>query len=75
MSEITKEIIKAEFKKYNLFTIQEFIKSLLPPLHIGNKYKYVSIKTLEGFSLSVWGISLQDLLNKFQRFIKLRIFI
>lgn len=75
VEKITREIIKDEFKKYNLFTVQEFIKLLLPPPYSGCGYKFINIKTLEGYSLAVWGTSLQDLLDKFQRFIKLRIFI
>jgi hypothetical protein len=74
MEQITKQDIKAEFKKHKLYLIQEFIKSL--PLPISKcKYKYVPIKTLDGGSITVWGTSLQDLSDSFRRFTKLRIFV
>lgn len=75
MTEITKEIIEAEFKKHKLFIIQEFISSSMPTPISNKKYKYMWIKTLEGTPVYVWGASLQNIWDKFQRFLKLRIFI
>lgn len=75
MLEVTEEIIKLEFKKYKMFFIQEFIKSLLPIPVSKQGYKYVNVKTLEGYDICVWGISLADLWNQFRRFINLRVFI
>lgn len=74
MMNITEELIKSEFKKYKLFITQEFVRSLPAPIS-KQGYKYINIKTLDGYDLCVWSSSLLDLWNQFQRFINLRVFI
>lgn len=72
--EMNESIIKEEFRQYPLLMVQEFIQSFMPA-PIAGKCKFVQIRTSENISLSVWGKTLEEIWEQFQRFLKLRIFV
>lgn len=72
--EINESIIKDEFHKYQFFIVQEFIQSFMSA-PIAGKCKFVQIRTSENISFSVWGRTLEEIWEQFQRFLKLRIFV
>jgi hypothetical protein len=72
---ITKQILQEEFKRHNLYIIHEFLKLCMPVPDTSRHYKYVSIQTTEGITLTVWGATLQDIWDSFQRFKQIRVFL
>lgn len=72
---ITKTMVRQEFKKQNLSSFQDFINLFMSPPISDNGYIYLSVKTMEGISMQVWGNSLEEVWNNLQRFNGIKIFI
>ena len=71
---IKEQELKDIFRQYNLDLIKEFANIFLPVPVSGN-YSYFKIKTADNFTFYVWGKNTQDILNKFERFLGLQIFL
>lgn len=72
---MTPKVFKSEFAKYELAIIREFIRLCLPSPIVHRKYQYISIKTIEGIPLKVWGNSLEEIWSLFRDFQKMEVFL
>ena len=69
------EHLRQELGKHKLMLIKEFVDIFLIPHPFHPDYRYFKIKTLDGYSYTVWGKSPAEVLEQFQRFLNLRLFL
>jgi hypothetical protein len=75
MPEITIEYLQLELSKYPLSLLRDFVDNFLMPYPTSTKCSTFKIKTSDNFYYHVWGKNPDEVWNKFQRFLDLRLFL
>lgn len=65
--------IQKTFNKYSIKIILEFISSFSPNPNLDN-YIFFKVRSKEGFIQYVWGVSVEEVIERFNDFLKLYIF-
>ena len=69
------EDLKSKFRQYDIVLIGEFIKLFLMPALPNNNDKVFNVRSSDGKTTSVWGPSAEAVLQQFNRFLNLRIYL
>ena len=67
-------VVREAFSGYSYELINEFIDQMLPP-PISGQNKFFNIKSSDKVSLWIWDVSVEELLNKFDRFLNLQVWL